>query len=97
MECCCFAVLLSCGAAVLQLLTTNATAALFSLSFFQSAIANPQSALHYVECRAALNPMWFRAQSPYLPFHRGVRLFRKAEIPSRASSVRALRAIISLA
>jgi hypothetical protein len=23
----------------------------------------PQSALHYVECRAALNPMWFRAHS----------------------------------
>jgi hypothetical protein len=24
---------------------------------------NPQSALHYVECRAALNPTWFRTQS----------------------------------
>jgi hypothetical protein len=30
---------------------------------YPRAIINPQSALHYVECRAALNLTWFRAKS----------------------------------
>ena len=73
----------------------------------QDVFLNPKSmraraARPYIPQSQIRNPQWLHStfrnpHSDYFPFHCGVRLFRKAEIPSRASSVRALRAIISLA